>query len=59
MSARVQSKNALANTAVFATFSSQPGTAAFRWQDLLIMVIWGAAGALVALRRFRWEPRRR
>ena len=46
-------------TAVFATFSSQPGTEAFPWQDLLIMVIWGAVGALMALRRFRWEPRRR
>jgi ABC-2 type transport system permease protein len=46
-------------TAVFATFSNQPGTAGFPWQDVLVMVIWGAIGAVVAIRRFRWEPRRR
>ena len=26
--------------------------------DLVIVVIWGVIGALVALRRFQWAPRR-
>jgi len=26
--------------------------------DLLVMLAWGAAGLLIAVRRFRWEPRR-
>jgi ABC-2 type transport system permease protein len=46
-------------TAVFATFSATPGVGAFPWQDVLVMVIWGAIGAVVAIRLFRWEPRRR
>lgn len=29
----------------------------FAWQSLLVLVVWGAAGALVAIRRFRWDPR--
>jgi ABC-2 type transport system permease protein len=46
-------------TAVFATFSNQPGLDAFPWQDVLVMVIWAAVCAVIAVRRFRWEPRRR
>ncbi|HVA21703.1 MAG TPA: ABC transporter permease [Candidatus Micrarchaeia archaeon] len=46
-------------TAVFAPFDQHPGVAPIRWGDLLVMAIWGSAGALVAVRRFRWEPRRR
>jgi ABC-2 type transport system permease protein len=30
---------------------------AFDWTDVLIVAIWGAAGLLVAVRRFSWEPR--
>ena len=30
---------------------------AFHWQDLAIMVAWGAAAIVFALRKFRWEPR--
>ena len=30
----------------------------FNGNDLLIMIGWGAAGLIVAARRFRWEPRR-
>ena len=26
--------------------------------DLTVLVIWGIAGVLVALRSFRWQPRR-
>ena len=34
-------------------FSDAP---AFEWDNLAVMVIWSAGGAIVALRRFRWEP---
>ena len=44
-------------TAVFKTFN-HPGTSAWAGHDLLIVVIWGAVGAAVALRRFRWAPYR-
>jgi ABC-2 type transport system permease protein len=44
-------------TAVFQTFS-HPGTSAWAWHDLLVIAVWGAVGALVALRRFSWSPRR-
>jgi ABC-2 type transport system permease protein len=30
----------------------------FRWSDVLIVAAWGAAGLLIAARRFAWEPRR-
>jgi ABC-2 type transport system permease protein len=42
-------------TAVFTTFS-HPGRSAWPGHDLLIVVIWGAVAAAVALRRFRWAP---
>jgi ABC-2 type transport system permease protein len=45
-------------TAVFAPFDTQPGTSPWAWHDLLVMAIWGVAGGYVALRRFRFEPRR-
>jgi ABC-2 type transport system permease protein len=35
---------------------SVPGQG-FGWDHLAVLVIWGAAGLLVAVRRFRWEPR--
>jgi ABC-2 type transport system permease protein len=44
-------------TAVFKTFN-HPGTSAWAGHDLLIVVIWGAVGAVIALRRFRWAPYR-
>jgi ABC-type multidrug transport system permease subunit len=28
----------------------------FAWQDLLIVAVWGLAGALYAARRFSWAP---
>jgi ABC-2 type transport system permease protein len=28
----------------------------FAWSDLGVLLVWGAAGALVAVWRFRWEP---
>ena len=42
--------------AVFAPFNGQGGSP-WAWRDLLIVAIWGAAGCLVAARRFRWAPR--
>jgi len=29
----------------------------FAGNDLLILAVWGAAGLLIAIRRFQWEPR--
>jgi ABC-2 type transport system permease protein len=45
-------------TAVFAPFYQRPHVSAWAWHDLLVMLIWGAAAAFVAFRRFRFEPRR-
>lgn len=44
--------------AVAAPFNLQPGVSAWAWHDLLIIAIWGAVSFVVALRRFRWSPRR-
>lgn len=30
----------------------------FAWRDLGVVAIWGAVGCVVAVRRWRWEPRR-
>jgi ABC-2 type transport system permease protein len=29
----------------------------FRWNDVLVVALWGVVGLLTALRRFSWEPR--
>ncbi len=47
--------------AVFAAFDPRlPAGLAhgFAWDDLAVLALWGALGAAVAVRRFRWEPRR-
>ncbi len=44
--------------AVFAPFDRRPGVSAFAWHDLTWVAVWGLAATVVALRRFRWEPRR-
>lgn len=44
--------------AVFAPFDTLRGVDSWAWHDLLVMAIWGVAGAYVAVRRFRFEPRR-
>jgi ABC-2 type transport system permease protein len=31
---------------------------AFQWNDVLVVAVWGAAGLLLAVRFFSWEPRR-
>jgi ABC-2 type transport system permease protein len=43
--------NALADT--FDPFSTGPQ---FSWDHLAVMTAWGVAGAVIALRFFRWEP---
>ncbi|MET7641840.1 ABC transporter permease [Streptomyces sp. NPDC005438] len=40
-----------------ALLGSVTGDAAFPWQKLAVLLVWGVAGAVVAVRRFRWDPR--
>ncbi|HEV3367496.1 MAG TPA: hypothetical protein VG054_08520, partial [Acidimicrobiales bacterium] len=44
--------------AVFAPFNTQKGASPWAWHDLLVVAIWGVAGAVVAVRRWSWTPRR-
>lgn len=44
--------------ATFAAFDLRPGASPWDWGDLQWVVWWGLGGAVVAVRRFRWEPRR-
>src|SRR3984957_3664077 len=44
--------------AVDAPFRFQAGVSPWAWHDLLIVAIWGAGSTVLALRRFRWTPRR-
>lgn len=43
--------------AMKAAYFSPSGTG-FRGEDLLVVGLWGVAGALIAVRFFSWEPRR-
>jgi ABC-2 type transport system permease protein len=53
-------------SAVFAPFNTQRGASPntqrgaspWAWHDLLIVAIWGVVGAFVAVRRWKWSPRR-
>jgi hypothetical protein len=45
-------------SAVFAPFNIARGASPWAWHDLLIVAIWGAAGCVIAVRRFSWAPRR-
>lgn len=38
------------------TFNAVPGTTP--WNDILVMLIWAAAGVFVGLRRWDWSPKR-
>ena len=44
--------------AMDAPFEFQRGVSPWAWHDLLVIAIWGAASTFIALRRFRWTPRR-
>jgi ABC-2 type transport system permease protein len=45
-------------TAMLASFNLPPGASPWPWHDLGVMAIWGVGGVLVALRRWKWAPRR-
>ena len=42
------------NQALLGPFAQHSG---FDWKSLGVLAAWGAAGAIVAIRRFRWDPR--
>ncbi|MCL2420210.1 MAG: ABC transporter permease [Conexibacteraceae bacterium] len=44
------------NGALFKAFDPATTGSGIAVSDLLILAIWGAAGLLIALRRFRWSP---
>ena len=44
--------------AMFAPFDVRPGAGSWAWNDLLVVAAWGAVGAVLAARRWRWAPRR-
>jgi ABC-2 type transport system permease protein len=43
--------------ALLKAFNPHTTGAGFAWADLLILVLWGCAGLLVAVRRFAWQPK--
>lgn len=45
-------------TATFAPFHLVPGVSSWAWGDLGVVAIWGVVGVIVAVRKFRFEPRR-
>jgi ABC-2 type transport system permease protein len=44
------------NDALLSAFTAGPGS--FPGSDLAVLLLWGVAGAVVAVRRFRWDARR-
>jgi ABC-2 type transport system permease protein len=42
------------NLALLGPFAEHTG---FAWHDLAVLLAWGVLGGLVAIRRFRWNPR--
>jgi ABC-2 type transport system permease protein len=42
------------NQALLGPFAQHSG---FDWKSLGVLAAWGAAGAIIAIRRFRWDPR--
>lgn len=42
------------NEALMGPFAQGTG---FDWQSLSVLLMWGSLGAVVAVRRFRWDPR--
>ncbi len=43
--------------AIFATFDPLRTGSRLSWGDLAVVAAWGVVAAVVAVRRFRWEPR--
>ena len=44
--------------AMFAAWDPHTTGAGFEWGNLAVVAVWGVAGLLLAIRFFRWEPRR-
>ncbi|MEU5023834.1 ABC transporter permease [Streptomyces milbemycinicus] len=44
------------NEALLGALAQHSGSG-FVWRSLGVLLVWGAAGAVVAVRRFRWDPR--
>jgi ABC-2 type transport system permease protein len=44
--------------AMVAAFSPLPGGGEFQWGDLAVIAAWGVGAMFLALRYFRWEPKR-
>jgi ABC-2 type transport system permease protein len=44
--------------AMFTTWNPHTTGAGFEWGDLAVVAAWGLVGLIVAVRFFRWEPRR-
>jgi ABC-2 type transport system permease protein len=45
------------NAALLAAYNPHTTGSGMRWGDLAVLAAWGAAGLIVAIRRFRWLPR--
>jgi ABC-2 type transport system permease protein len=45
--------------ALLKAFNPYTTGAGFAWRDLLIIALWGAAGLVIAVRRFGWAPKAR
>jgi ABC-2 type transport system permease protein len=43
--------------AIFATFDPLRSGSRLSWGDLAVVAAWGVVAAVIAVRRFRWEPR--
>jgi ABC-2 type transport system permease protein len=44
--------------AMFRPFFLVRGVSPWDWHDLMVIAIWGVGGAILAVRRYKWEPRR-
>ena len=43
--------------ALLAAYNPHTTGSGFRWGDLAVVAVWGAAGLIIAVRRFHWLPR--
>jgi len=44
--------------AVVEPYEGTKGTSPWAWHDLLVVAIWGLVASVVAVRRFKWQPKR-
>jgi ABC-2 type transport system permease protein len=45
------------NAALLAAYNPHTTGSGLRWGDLAVLAVWGVAGLVIAVRRFRWLPR--